>query len=145
VGGLLVASLFIHNLLAGLVPVLSEASDYHVQKSAWVVEHAMADDLILTSYEPILIFYLTYHSQAQLLSSGSLSAEQIQDALGKCQGNAYALNTFFQPLESMQHRNPVLFDRMQETGRVFFPRFGKVVENEFGGLYGQKQREQINE
>ncbi|MDF7799789.1 hypothetical protein P4C99_09950 [Pontiellaceae bacterium B1224] len=132
---LLIVLLFSHNLIGGLFPVMSESSDYHTQKSAWLLEHSTADDLVLTSYEPILIFYLNYYCPARLINSSEVSADLIKEELGNNGGNAYAFNSFFQPLESMGVRSPDMYGRMVETGTELFPMFGIVDEDEFGGIY----------
>lgn len=133
-----VVLLFTHNLIGGLIPVLSKKSDYHAKKSAWLLENTSEDDLVLTSYEPILIFYLNYYCPAKLLNSSETSVEEITDELGKSKGNTYAFNSFFQPLESMGVRSPEMYERMVKTGMEFFPDFGIVESDEFGGIYELK-------
>ncbi|MDF7807621.1 DUF2723 domain-containing protein [Pontiellaceae bacterium B12219] len=135
----LVILLFAHNLIGGLLPVMSQDSDYHAKKSAWLLEHISEEDLVLTSYEPILIFYLNYYCPAQLLNSSENSLEQIKDAIGMSSGNIYAFNTFFQPLDSMQVRSPDMYERMLETGNELSAEFMKVEKNEFGGIYALRQ------
>ena len=98
----------------------------------------MADDLILTDYEPVMIFYLDYFTPADVVNSGALSLEGIQDGLGMLQGNVYAPSTFFQPLESMQVRSPAQYERMLATGEALLPRFEKIHDDEFGGIYRLK-------
>ncbi len=131
----LVVALFVHNLVAGLLPVMPKETDYHAAKGRWLVENSTADDLVLTSYEPVMIFYLDYFAAAKTVNSGSASLEEIQRGLESRHGEAYALSTFFHPLESMEVRSPVLYEQMQSTGDSLRPEFGKIVENEFGGIY----------
>ena len=131
----LVGFLFSHNLIAGLLPVMSERSDYHAAKSAFVVDNAAANDVVLTSYEPILIFYLRYHCAAEVMNSGSRSVDEIEDRLGMLEGNAYAFSSFFEPMESMRHRDAGLYGRMAATGDYFVPEFVKIKNDEFGGMY----------
>ncbi len=135
----LIIFLFMHNLLAGLLPVMSSASDYHIAKGAWLLEHTTEDDLILTSYEPIFIFYLNYYTSVTVINSGSVSIEQITDDLDKIDGDAYALDTFFHPLRSMKYRNPALYEKMLQAGNDLNARFVKVVDDEFGGIWKLKK------
>ena len=131
--------LFVHNLVAGLLPVMSEESDYHVAKGQWLVENSSSDDLVLTSYEPIMIFYLDYFSPAKIINSGSASLEEVQQGLESCEGEAYTLANFFQPLVSMKERHPALYEKMLATGQVLRPGFDKVVDDEFGEIYKLKE------
>jgi hypothetical protein len=135
---ILVAMLFIHNLVAGLLPVMPADSDYHAAKGRWLVENSTAEDLILTSYEPVMIFYLDYFSPAKIVNSGAVGLEKIHHRLGVNEGEVYALASLFQPLESMKIRNPKQYDQMARTGEVLLPRFDRIVENEFGGIYQLK-------
>jgi len=132
----LVVLLLVHNLVAGLLPVMSAKSDYHVVKGKWLVENSTADDLILTSYEPVLIFYLDYFAAAQVVNSGAVGLDEIRDRLESCPGEAYVLSNFFQPLESMQVRSPLLYEQMRATGKALFPEFRMIEDNELGGIYG---------
>jgi hypothetical protein len=131
----LAAALFLHNLIGGLLPVMSVESDYHVAKGRWILEHSGEDDLILTSYEPIMIFYLTYFAEAQVINSGACREDALHHYLGSCRGNVYALNSFFEPLPSMRVRSPEAFARMEEIGQAFRPGFVRIVEDEFGGIF----------
>ena len=135
VGWGLVTFLFIHNFLAGLLPVMSEASDYHASKGKWLVENSTPDDLILTSYEPIMIFYLDYFAEAEILSSGIFDLEDIQHRFESCLGTTYALSSFFNPLESMAVRSSAQYERMNEIGKALAPKFERSVSDEFGGIY----------
>ncbi len=134
------AALCLHNLAAGLLPVMPAKSDYHAQKSKWLVENARADDLILTSYEPILIFYLNYFAEAEVLVSSRESLEELDERLGLVQGKAYAVNTFFQPLNSMLYRSPEMYERMALVGERLRPRFELVEQDEFGGIHQYKRQ-----
>jgi hypothetical protein len=131
----LVLLLFLHNLVAGLLPVMKEESDYHAQKGKWLVDHVTDHDLVLSSLEPVMIFYLDYHLPKPVLSSAVLGANQLEQMLGKAEGDAYALNNVFEPLSSMKVRYPALFERMMKTGQILRPEFEQVVEDEFGGIY----------
>ena len=128
-----------HNLVAGLLPVMPEETDYHAAKGQWLVENSTADDLVLTSYEPVMIFYLDYFAAAKTVNSGSASLEEIQRGLESRSGEVYALSTFFHPLDSMKVRSPALYEQMRSTGESLRPEFGKIVENEFGGIYVLRQ------
>ena len=132
---LLVALFFSHNLVAGLLPVISKKSDYHVQKADWVVQHAGPDDLVLSSYEPILIFYLHYFSTAEVINSGESTGKSLDERLGKRKGNVYAFDNFFQPLESMRVRSPGMYGRMRSIGERFEKDFVLIETNHFGGVY----------
>ena len=131
----LVLMLFIHNLTAGLLPVMSQQSDYHEAKGQWVLEHATSDDLILTDYEPLMIFYLNYFTEARIVHSGAISLNEIKQDLGQRTGEAYAFNSFFIPMKSMAIRSPVVYEKMRLTGERLYPEFGKIVDDEFGGIY----------
>lgn len=141
----LISVLFIHNLIAGLLPVMSKDSDYHAAKGAWLVKNSSAENLILTDYEPVMIFYLDYFSDAKVLSSGALERSEFDHILGSKHGTAYALGSFFQPMESMQVRSPNMYARMLETGTSLRPRFRKIADNQFGGIYILKETGNINE
>ncbi|MDZ8117338.1 hypothetical protein [Pontiella agarivorans] len=145
VGWILVFCLFAHNLIAGMLPVRSERSDYHAQKSKWLLEHTTREDLILTSYEPILIFYLNYFADAEVRVSSSDSFEELDERLGLIEGNAYAVDTFFQPLESMKCRSPEMYDRMVKIGKRMRARFELVKKDEFGGIYQYMGDRESNE
>jgi hypothetical protein len=136
---LLVAALFAHNLIAGLLPVMAEKSDYHAAKGRWLVENCAADDLILTDYEPVMIFYLDYFTECRILNSGILTLNEIAKALEEPAGNVYALKSFFQPMESMRVRSPKGYERMRNTGQELLPGFEKTTDDAFGGIYRLRQ------
>ncbi len=138
----LVLALFLHNLVAGLLPVMSNASDYHVAKGKWLVEHCGPQDLILTDYEPVMVFYLDYYVAGDVVSSGAMNAPDIERKLGTRTGNAYALASFFRPMESMRVRNPKQYARMVATGEALQSGFVKIEDDEFGGVWEFK--EQLN-
>lgn len=134
----LVIVLFTHNLIAGLLPVLPKQTDYHTAKAAWILEHAGPDDLVLTDYEPVMIFYLRYHLQAAVLNSGQLSPDQLHARLGAAGGHVYALASFFEPMASMRLRSPHLYAQMKEMGGQLRPRFKQVHDDAFGGVFRLK-------
>ena len=136
----LVGALFAHNLAAGLLPLRSEAADYHAAKCAWAIAHAGPEDVVLVDYEPVLISYLQYRCPARVVDSGSADCAEIRSVLGSSAGKAYALASFFEPAESMRVREPRQYARMRATGDAFRPDFEKVAENEFGGVYVLKKR-----
>ena len=135
VSWLLLASLFTHNLVAGLLPVMPEESDYHAAKGQWLEEHAQPSDLILTSYEPVMIFYLDYFALGEVVNSGSHPEKDIERLIDGTSGTVYALDSFFHPLEPMRIRSPELYEKMRGIGLDFAPRFEKVHDDEFGGIY----------
>ena len=135
----LVVLLFSHNLIAGLMPVMGKASDYHAAKSEWLLEHTTEQDVILSSYEPVLLFYLNYYARAEVLSSAGWIPEELELRLGKVEGDVYALNNFFAPVPSMKVRYPKLGEKMEQTGAVLRPRFMCVREDIFGGVYRMKK------
>ncbi len=138
---LLVVLLFFHNLVAGLLPVMSERGDYLAKKGQWLVEHTDPEDLILTDYESLMIFYLDYYAQGQVINSGTSELKDIQRRLAVRKGEAYAVASYFQPMLSMQTRNPVLYARMVENGVAVRPLFKKIVADEFGGIYAMGSEE----
>jgi hypothetical protein len=138
VAWMLVGALFVHNLVAGLLPVLPKQTDYHTAKAAWILEHAGPDDLVLTDYEPVMIFYLRYHLEAEVINSGELSSDQLDERLGSAGGHVYALASFFEPMASMRLRSPHLYAQMKETGGQLRPRFRQVHDDAFGGVFRLK-------
>ncbi|MDF7825685.1 hypothetical protein P4B35_16780 [Pontiellaceae bacterium B12227] len=136
---LFAALLFCHNLIAGLLPVMSAESDYHAVKGKWLVENCGPEDLILTDYEPVMIFYLDYFTESEILNSGQLSLNQIKEALGSRRGKAYAVSSFFQPMEAMRVRSPSAYDKMRSTGETLLPEFDKIADDEFGGTFCLRQ------
>lgn len=136
---MVVLGLFVHNLIGGLMPVMSQKTDYHREKGRWLVANGTANDLVLTSYEPILIFYLNYFTPASVVNSGSMELGEIEKAIENSSGKVYALDTFFTPLSSMRERMPRLYDKMEFTGGALSERFVQIETNEFGGVYLLKQ------
>lgn len=137
--------LFVHNLVGGLLPVMSQTSDYHAAKSAWLIEHASAEDLILTSYEPILLSYLAYYSDAEIINSGAWGLEDLERKLDQHKGMAYALPELFWPLSSMEMRNPILYQMMADNGKQLETRFEPMVHTDFGSIFTLKGSGEKNE
>lgn len=136
----LVAALFAHNLIAGLLPVMSKTSDYHAKKGRWLIENSTGDDLILTDYEPVMVFYLDYFADAHVLNSGQRSLDEIKQELETCAGEAYAVSSFFRPMESMKVRSLDQYEKMLKTGDALRLGFGRIVNDEFGGIYALKEK-----
>lgn len=141
IGWILVFLLFLHNLIGGLWPVMSKKSDYHAAKGRWLVEHTTPDDIILTDYEPVMIFYLNYYSPAQVINSGSVDPSELQKMMENAEGGVYAVDSFFHPMESMRVRSPELYKHMLVNGQELSGDFVKVVDDAFGGVWkwGDKQ------
>lgn len=135
----LVVALFFHNLVAGLLPVLAEKSDYHAAKGRWVVENSAANDLVLADYEPVMVFYLDYFSEARILNSGQFPLEEIEKEIAASGGNIFALGSFFEPMDSMRARSPETYAKMRGAGQALRPAFERIEEDEFGGIYKLKK------
>ncbi|WP_372797560.1 hypothetical protein, partial [Pontiella sp.] len=140
-----VTMLMLHNLVAGLLPVRAAESDYHRAKSAWVLEHAGASDRVLVDYEPVLIFYLNYCSDAAIINSGEYDSEELQRRLRDAAGETYAFHSFFEPMGAMRHRSPAQYEKMARTGLFFKPFFEKVETDAFGGIYRLRRSEGVRE
>lgn len=134
-GWVLVVILFVHNLVAGLLPVMSSDGDYHAAKGRWLIEHAQPEDLILSDYEPVMIFYLNYYGDAKVINSGMTQPNDLQLILGRAEGRVYAFYSFFHPMESMRVRNPKLYEQMVRNGAIIQPEFVPFMDDEFGGLW----------
>ncbi len=139
-----VAALILHNFVGGILPVRSAETDYHAMKSQWILDHADTGDIVLTSYEPTMIFYLNYYSDAAVVNSAEWSVEQMNALLGNASGSVYALHNFFEPLVSMKVRRPDIYKKMKHSGLYYRRHFMQVNEDEFGGVF-MLRREYFNE
>ena len=128
-------SILLHNGVAGIFPLRSEQSDYHVVKSAWVLEKSQKGDIICVDYEPILISYLTYYGEACVVNSASYKADELSHFILNCEGNVWALHSFFEPMPAMEWRNEKLFNRQIMNSKRLKKLFILKNPDSFGGVY----------
>ena len=132
---ILLLSLLLHNGVAGIFPLRSEQSDYHVVKSAWVLEKSQKGDIICVDYEPILISYLTYYGEAHVVNSASYKADELSKFILNCDGNVWALHSFFEPMPAMEWRNEKIFNRQIMNSKRLKKLFILKNPDSFGGVY----------
>ena len=132
---ILLLSLLLHNGVAGIFPLKSEQSDYHVVKSAWVLEKSQKGDIICVDYEPILISYLTYYGEARVVNSALYKADELSQFILNYEGNVWALHSFFEPMPAMEWRNKKLFNRQIMNSKRLKKLFTLRNPDSFGGVY----------
>ena len=133
--GWLVLGLFIHNGVAGMLPVMDISTDYHRAKSEKIMQLSDKNDLVLIDYEPILHFYLTYYDDATVRCSAGYSKEEIESQVLNWKGDVWTLNSFFEPMKSLELRYPIMFKKQREIGRHVRELFVLVEDDPFGGIY----------
>jgi hypothetical protein len=77
--GVLIASLFVVNLLGSIIPQLSEDNDYWRQRIAWYEDNATSDDLILANNH-LETYYLRYFTPATVVQVDTAWLDAGQDS-----------------------------------------------------------------
>ena len=99
------------------------------------MEKSQKGDIICVDYEPILISYLTYYGEARVVNSALYQADELSQFLLNCEGNVWALHSFFEPMPAMELRNEKLFNRQIMNSKRLKKLFTLKNRDLFGGVY----------
>ncbi|TAN38998.1 MAG: DUF2723 domain-containing protein [Verrucomicrobia bacterium] len=131
------AILCTHNYFGGFRLLADPRGDLAACKSAWLIQHAKPNDLILTADSFEVMRYLRYHSSAEVV-------HLIYDAppanLQQRTGNVFATAEVFDLPASLKRRFPQRAVFLEKLGRELTPDFVCVTTNEFGGVFERKNR-----
>jgi len=132
----LVIFLGLHNGVGGMALIQSQAGDYNVQKTHWLLQQDMTDSLIVTAESHVFISHLNYWSDAELLDLNYAGpVEKTFAKIREWQGPVYVLNEVFRPLPALAARFPGSQGRLAEVADALRPNSTKVHENEAGCIY----------
>ncbi|MCF7848799.1 MAG: hypothetical protein K9M45_08125 [Kiritimatiellales bacterium] len=131
---LILIFLGLHNYVGGIGLLKHPESDYNIQKSAWVLEHATEGDIILTAENPVFVRYLKYHSKAEVIDLNQSSSRDWQTRAISA-SKVYILNDVFEYPASMKVRFPSQAKRVETLSRQLRPHVGRLLDNEFGGIW----------
>ena len=134
----LVLSVLIHNGVAGIFPLINKNTDYHYLKSSWILANSNDKDIVFIDYEPILISYLNYTCEANIINSANYKSDELIKMAINCDGNVWAFNSFFNPMPSMQWRNKDVFNRQIKNSEKLKKMFILEHTDVFGGVYKMK-------
>lgn len=125
VAGVLLLGL--HNWAGGMAPLQSDASDYNVQKSAWIRNHAQKGDVVLTADSFVFLSYLKYWTAAEVLDMNNQSWRRGE--------KTYVLGDVFAPPASLAVRYPDKALRVRETADAIKNDCSMLYDDAFGGVW----------
>lgn len=134
----LLALLFIHNWVGGMALLQDREGDYNWRKARWVLEQAGPDDRVLTAGNPVFVFYMRYHCQAELFDLNTLRESDIRgflEGLVAGEGRVFAMADIFNPPEAMLQRFPDRRKRLALIASRLKPFLEQVHTDRFGGVF----------
>lgn len=135
----LVALLGLHNYFGAFRLLADEAGDLAACKSAWLVQHSRAEDLVLNADSFEVVRYLAYYGHAGVIhliydvSEGT--KPQLLARLRACRGRVYATADVFDVPASLRHRFPERAAFLAQLGRELAPAFAPVATNACGVVF----------
>ena len=133
------ALLCAHNYFGGFRLLADPRGDYTACKSAWLLENAKPNDVILTADNFEFMRYLRYYSRAEVSSLIFDVTPANHDVwlmeLRRRPGRIFATADVFELPASIQYRFPQLAVLLGKLGRELAPDFTRVTTNEFGGVF----------
>lgn len=144
---LLAGLLWFHNYIGGILPLRNPEADYNRQKAAWIIQHAVAGDVVLTAGSPVFERYLRYYCRAQVDYLYEWAPEQfLQDiftsgntAEAHQSGTVYLFADVLYPPHSLALRFPSAAAAIAGFSEKLRPVVTQLRQDEFGGVYALKQ------
>jgi hypothetical protein len=137
----LAGALLAHNLVGGLAPMYGTGGDRMHQKSAWLLENAGSEDVILTADGANYFRYLRYQSDAEVIAlqrvggRHDLSLAEVRAAVESTTGTVYLSGDVFDPPVDYLERRPDEFAALLEFAASLEPVSRMVIDDEFGGVF----------
>jgi hypothetical protein len=124
----------LHNYVGGIGILKNPETDYNIQKTKWILEHATEADLIMTAENPVFVRYLKYHSDAEVADLNQMEPDELAEKVGLAQ-QVYVFNEVFDYPASMRVRFPSMAERVDRYTAEFLPHSRHLVKNDFGGVW----------
>ena len=128
-----------HNYFGAFRLLADEEGDLAACKSAWLVGHAGAGDLVITADNFEVARYLAYYSRAQIIhliyTVTASTRPQFLDTLKHCHGRVYATAEVFDLPASLRRRFPQRAEFLAQLGRELAPAFAPVATNACGVVF----------
>jgi hypothetical protein len=139
--------LFIHNGVGGISVLGDSAKDYQQEKAKWILEHASANDLVVTAGNPVFERYLRYHFKGEVLYLHNWSQGQLKGGeLPFVEGDIYVMGDVFNQVQSLRIRFPEKTRQIDLYAETIRPESKLIDEDIFGGIYQlRKNAERIIE
>jgi hypothetical protein len=132
----------LHNYFGAFRLLADEAGDLAACKSAWLVQQATADDLVLNADSFEVARYLAYHGRAKVIhliyAVDEATKPQFLAELNNCRGRVYATADVFELPASLQRRFPQRAEFLKKLGRELAPAFAPVATNACGVVFVRK-------
>ncbi len=129
----------LHNYFGAFRLLADEAGDLAACKSAWLVQHARSDDLILNADTFEVARHLAYYGHAKVIhliyEVSEASKPQFLAGLKNCRGRVYATADVFDVPASLRRRFPQRADFLDQLGRELAPAFAPVETNACGVVF----------
>jgi hypothetical protein len=137
----LAGALLAHNLVGGLVPMYGAAGDRMDQKSAWLLENAGTEDVILTADGANYFRYLRYEAESDVIAlqrigdRQDLEIDEVRAAIESTTGTVYISGDVFEPPLDYREREPDHYAALLEFAASLEPVSRMVIDDEFGGVF----------
>ena len=140
---ILVAALFVHNLIGGLRVYDRADGDRGWAKGRWLIENTQPEDEILTADSPVFARYLRYRAPATVFDLQGLSDEQLVTVWAEDldrSGSVFATDDVFRPPAYYRVIRPAEAESLGAFGRSVRPEFVLEQVDEFGGIWRRIER-----
>ncbi len=120
-----VGLLLAQNLLGGFFVIHNPDSDLNRHRSAWVIAHARAGDVVFTRDNDVFTRFVRYHTPAQVVNCAGLGAADTRAAVAGHQagpgGTRYLYADVLTPPVYLQKRYPTLNDDLAGLRAEWIP------------------------
>lgn len=135
---LLVLALFAHNAGGGIGMVLAEEGDHHRARSAWLVEHARVEDLVVVSVNEQHEDHLRYWLPAEVIRLDDVGVEtagQAIEATFARGGRVFVFDEFLNPPVALAARWPEMSAAAEALAAAYRGRARPMHVSDAGTTY----------
>ncbi|VGO18290.1 hypothetical protein [Pontiella sulfatireligans] len=124
-----------HNFIGGMLLLRSEANDYCRQKAEWIVEHAVAGDVVLVADSHSFTTYLQYGSPAQVEDMKFQGMDEWNALKKGATGRIYVYGDVLELLPAVARRDSSSVAELRTLGVALRPQLKRIHQDAFGAIY----------
>lgn len=124
----LVASLFVSNLLGSILPQTTSSTDYWYTTNSYLFKNAKKGDLIVTECGHICNGYLRYHTPATTIRLSKVSADELGSALAAAVGDIYVSSWALSPPLAIERSGQLKGWEREQSQRLLESYRSRMVE-----------------
>jgi hypothetical protein len=127
--------------VGGMAIVRHGSSDLNAARASWLIQHAEPGDVILTADDTIFQRYLSYYTQARVVSLQSESSEEIQSSYAyavRVPGTVYVMGSVFSPPPELFAQNAADATDILRFGATIRDQYVPVEQTTLVAIYSPR-------